>query len=82
MFGGRGNLDSQLFNPLGLSVDSDGKVIVADTGNKVIKIFSPDGNFVMKIGGQGSICFPIHCVQCDRYLSVRLPRTLHKGFQL
>ena len=24
----------------------------------------------MKIGGQGSFSFPIHCVQCDRYLIV------------
>ena len=70
MFGGKGSLDSQLSNPLGLSVDSDGNIIVADTGNKLIKIFSPDGKFLMKIGGQGSFTFPIHCVQCDRYLIV------------
>jgi len=24
----------------------------------------------MKIGGQGSLTYPIHCVQCDRYLIV------------
>ena len=24
----------------------------------------------MKIGGQGSFAYPIHCVQCDRYLIV------------
>ena len=70
MFGGRGNLDSQLFNPLGLSVDSDGKIIVADTGNKVIKIFSLDGKFLMKIGGYGSFTFSIHCIQSDRSLLV------------
>ena len=70
MFGGRGSLDSQITFPWGLSVDSDGNIIVGDTGNKLIKIFSPDGKFVMKIGGQGSFSFPIHCVQCDRYLIV------------
>ena len=43
---------------------------VADAGNKLIKIFSPDGKFVMKIGEQGSFTSPIHCVQCDRYLIV------------
>ena len=69
-FGGRGGFDSQLTHPCGLSVDSDGNIIVADIGNKLIKIFSPDGKFLMKIGGQGYFTFPIHCVQCDRYLIV------------
>ena len=70
MFGGHGSLDSQLSSPWGLSVDSDGNIIVADTGNKLIKIFSPDGKFLMKIGGQGFFTYPVHCVQCDRYLIV------------
>ena len=70
MFRGKGSLDSQLSNPLGLSVDSDGNIIVADSGDKLIKIFSPDGKFLMKIGGQSSFSFPIHCIQCDRYLIV------------
>ena len=70
MFGGNGSLDSQLCNPFGLSVDSDGNIIVADAGNKLIKIFSPDGKFLKKIGGPGSFTYPIHCVQCDRYLIV------------
>ena len=69
-FGGEGRLDSQLSDPLGLSVDSDGNIIVADTGNNLIKIFSPNGKFLMKIGGQGAFTFPVHCVQCDRYLTV------------
>ena len=69
-FGGKGSLDSQLSNPCGLSVDSDGNIIVGDAGNKLIKIFSPDGKFLMKIGVQGSLAFPVHCVQCDRYLIV------------
>ena len=70
MFGGKGSLDSQLFNPCGLSVDSDGNIIVADANNKLIKIFSPNGKFLMKIGGQGSFSYPIHCIQCNRYLIV------------
>ena len=69
-FGGKGSLDNQLTDPCGLSVDSDGNIIVADSGNELIKIFSPDGTFLMKIGGQGCFTFPIHCVQCDRYLIV------------
>jgi len=67
-FGGEGSLDRQLSRPCGLSVDSDGNVIVADAGNKLIKIFSSQGKFLMKIGEQGSFTYPIHCVQCDRYL--------------
>ena len=69
-FGREGSLDSQLMNPHGLSVDSDGNIIVADLNNNLIKIFSPDFKFLMKIGGRGSLTFPIHCVQCDRYLIV------------
>ena len=68
MFGGYGSRDSQLYHPCGLSVDSDGNIIVADTRNKLIKIFSSDGKCLMKIGEQGSFSFPIHCIQCDRYL--------------
>ena len=33
-----------------------------------MKIFTPDGRFVMKIGG--SFSFPDHCVQCGEYLIV------------
>ena len=70
MFGGYGSFDSQLSYPLGLSVDSDGNIIVADAGNKAIKIFSQDGKFLMMIGGEFSFTYPVHCVQCDRYLVV------------
>ena len=49
-FGEQGNLDHQLNSPHGLSVDSDCNVIVADSGNKVIKIFSHNGHFLRKIG--------------------------------
>ena len=69
-FGGIGNPDSQLSDPWGLSLDSTGNVIVADTDNKLIKIFTPDGRFVMKIGGQGSSSWPVHCVQCGEYFVV------------
>ena len=70
MFGGKGSLDSHLSNPWGLSVDSDGNIIVAEGRDKFIKIFSPNGKFLTKIGGKGSLTFPIHCIQCDRYLIV------------
>ena len=69
-FGRIGSLDSQLIGPWGLSVDSDGNIIVADSGNRLIKIFSPDGNFLTKIGEQGFFTFPFHCIQYERYLIV------------
>ena len=69
-FGDKGSHDSRLLNPRGLSLDSNGNVIVADKGNKEIKVFTPDGSFVMKIGEQGRFRFPAHCVQCGEYLIV------------
>ena len=33
----------------------------------MIKIFTPDGRFVMKISEQGSFSYPVHCVQCGEY---------------
>ena len=70
MFGGEGSLDSQLNNPSGLSLDSNGNIIVSDRGNKFIKIFSPDGMFLTKIGGLSSLSAPVHCVQSADYLIV------------
>ena len=69
-FGEEGNLDHQLKEPHGLSVDSDGNIIVSDTGNKLIKIFSPKGNFACKIGREGSFTNPLHCIQLCKYLVV------------
>ena len=65
-----GGLFRQLFLPRVLSLDSTGNVIVADIFDKLIKIFTPDGRFVMKIGEQGSFSFPAHCVQCGEYFIV------------
>ena len=61
-FGGHGNLDKHTNDPWGLSLDIDGNVIVVDKGNSVIKIFAPDGKFLMKIGGKGSLKSPRHCI--------------------
>ena len=68
-FGGKGSANSQLFSPRGLSLDSDGNIIVANL-RKEIKIFSPKGKFVRKIGGPRSFSSPVHCVQCNEYLIV------------
>ena len=69
-FGEKGSLDHQLSGPCGLSFDSDGNLIVADPGNKIIKIFSLHGQFLGKIGGEGSFTNPFHCIQHDNYLIV------------
>ena len=55
---------------MGLSVDDDGNIIVADINNKMIEVFSSDDMFLMKIGGQGAFTCPIHYVQYDTYLIV------------
>ena len=36
----------------------------------MIKIFSSDGTFLIKIGEHGAFTFPIHCFQYDKYLIV------------
>ena len=59
-----------LNDPWGLSVDSDGNVIVVDRGDNLIKFFSSNGKFLMQTGGEGSLKSPVHCIQYDRYLIV------------
>lgn len=43
-----------LWGPRGIAVDSQGHVLVADTGNKRIVIYDSDGNFLSQFGGQGA----------------------------
>jgi DNA-binding beta-propeller fold protein YncE len=42
-----------LFGPRGIAVDSNGNLLVADTGNKRIVQFTPNGELVNQIGGGG-----------------------------
>jgi DNA-binding beta-propeller fold protein YncE len=44
-----------LFGPRGLAIDLEGNLIVADTGNKRIIRFTPEGELVDQIGGGGVI---------------------------
>ena len=44
-----------LFGPRGIAIDLDGNLLVADTGNKRILRFSPDGQSLGQIGGGGVI---------------------------
>ena len=69
-FGGKGSLDHQLNFPTGLSIDSDGNIIVTDRENKLIKIFSADGQFLHKLGTESSVTEPFHCIQHENYLIV------------
>ena len=47
-------------------IDSDGNIIVADRFNKLIKIFHRDGQFLRKIGEEGSFIFLCHYKQSYR----------------
>jgi DNA-binding beta-propeller fold protein YncE len=42
-FGSRGTARGQFESPLGLAIDSSGRVFVADTGNRRVQVFSADG---------------------------------------
>ena len=44
-----------MFRPRGVAVDLNGNVLVADTGNKRIVRFTPNGEFVDQVGGGGVI---------------------------
>src|SRR5207248_3089668 len=48
--GGKGTGKGELDSPTGIAVDSNGNVLVADTGNGRIEKFSPNGDFVTSIG--------------------------------
>jgi len=52
-WGAYGTEDGQFNNPIGMTVDSAGKIYVADTGNNRIQKFSNDGVFVEKWGTYG-----------------------------
>ena len=50
---GEGDQGPGLYLPWDVACDSEGCVYVADCGNCCVKVFSSDGKFLMKIGGQG-----------------------------
>jgi DNA-binding beta-propeller fold protein YncE len=52
--GGRGTGKGELDTPMGIAVDPNGNVLVADTNNGRIEKFSPTGAFLSIIGTKGS----------------------------
>jgi len=42
------------YGPRGIAVGSGGEVYVADTGNKRVQVFTPDGDFLRQWGGGGA----------------------------
>ena len=60
--GEQGSRDHQLKFPEGLSINGNGDIIVADQGNKLIKIFSSSGEYLRKFGGVGSLVTHVHCI--------------------
>ncbi|MGZ6347239.1 MAG: SMP-30/gluconolactonase/LRE family protein, partial [Anaerolineales bacterium] len=42
-----------IWGPRGIAVDAQGRVFVADTGNKRIMVYDADGNFLQQIGSEG-----------------------------
>ena len=51
--GGEGIGKGQFDSPVGIAVDGDGNVLVADTGNSRIEKFAPTGAFISIIGTNG-----------------------------
>ena len=53
-FGSRGSEDGQFYEPYGVDVDEEGRIIVADTCNHRIQVFDNDGSFLCSFGSKGS----------------------------
>jgi uncharacterized protein (TIGR03663 family) len=46
---------SAFYGPRGVAIGPGGRVYVADTGNKRVQVFEPDGQFVLEWGGGGAL---------------------------
>lgn len=58
-FGTAGNGAGELREPRGIAVSADGRIFVADSANKRVQVFLPNGNFQMQIeGGEERFEFP------------------------
>jgi len=52
--GGKGSGKGEFDSPLGMCIDGNGNILVADTGNGRIEKFSPTGSFLSVIASKGS----------------------------
>ena len=52
--GGKGTDEGQFDSPMGIAVDANGNILVANTNNGRIEKFSPTGTFLSTIGSKGS----------------------------
>jgi len=52
-WGTTGSGDGEFNRPAGLAVEKSGNVIVVDSGNSRLQVFTPEGKFVGKCGGPG-----------------------------
>jgi hypothetical protein len=52
--GGRGSDKGQFDNPMGIAVDGNGNILVADTANSRIEKFAPTGTFLSTMGIKGT----------------------------
>jgi DNA-binding beta-propeller fold protein YncE len=52
--GGKGRNKGQFDSPVGIAVDANGNILVADTGNGRIEKFSPTGTFLSIMGIKGT----------------------------
>ncbi len=46
---------SAFYGPRGVAIGPEGRVYVADTGNKRVQVFEPDGQFAFQWGGGGAL---------------------------
>ena len=53
-FGSKGSQDGQFYEPYGVGVDGEGRIIVSDTYNHRIQVFDNDGSFIRSFGYKGS----------------------------
>jgi DNA-binding beta-propeller fold protein YncE len=62
-WGGSGDNEAELNNPMGIAIDQNGYVYVADTGDSRIKKFDGEGRFMTEWGetgnGQGQLNYPV-----------------------
>jgi len=46
--------NSLMYQPMGLAIFKDGKIVVADTGNNQVQFLSPEGEYEYKFGKKGN----------------------------